>query len=96
MKAIPANVVWNAPDAVPVAIVIAGPLIDDTTTLGTAADSVVCYQPWRTIRDARTLWAYRRCRQTTGWCWFPLLRLLRREPLRLGSIGMSAKVMQAL
>ena len=40
VKAMPANVVWNAPDAVPVATVIAEPPTEDTITRGTALDSV--------------------------------------------------------
>ena len=43
VNATPANVVWNAPDAVPVpvATVIADPPTEDTTTRGTAFDSMI-------------------------------------------------------
>ena len=41
VKAMPANVVWTAPEAVPVASVIAEPPTDDTITRGTALDSAM-------------------------------------------------------
>ena len=41
VKAMPAKVVWTAPEAVPVATVIADPPTDDTITRGTALDSAI-------------------------------------------------------